>query len=282
MNTLAGRCRVTSGFPVLLLLLLAARPAAETGPIVGGSQDGDARAIVGRSVEAFYAAGSDLAVRVKMTLLTKGGQQRVRELTMLRKNGPEGNQKFFLYFHSPADIRGTVFMVYKVPLKDDDRWLFIPAINLVNRIAARDSRSSFVGSDFTYEDVSGRDVSADTHRLLREERVGEGAGREAYVIESVPKTAAEYARKLAWIDKATFLPLKEEYYDVQGALYKVFTADQVEEVQGFPTVVRRTMANVKSGHRTEVTFESVRYNVGLEEGLFTERSLRKPPDRWVQ
>ncbi len=217
-----------------------------------------------------------------MTLLTKGGQQRLRELTMLRKNGPEETQKFFLYFHSPADVRGTALMVYKYPLKDDDRWLFIPAINLVNRIAARDSRSSFVGSDFTYEDVSGRDVSADTHRLLREEKLGEGAGRDVYVVESVPKTAAEYARKLSWIDKSTFLPLKEEYYDVQGALYKVFTADQVEEVQGFPTAVRRTMVNVKSGHRTEVTFENVRYALGLEEGLFTERSLRKPPERWVQ
>lgn len=279
MNTVSRLA--ASGLPAILLVAMA-RPPAQPVTVVGRSGQGDAAAIVGRSVEAFYAAGSDLAVRVKMTLLTKGGQQRVRELTMLRKNGPEGTQKFFLYFHSPADVRGTAFMVYKYPLKDDDRWLFIPAINLVNRIAARDSRSSFVGSDFTYEDISGRDVSADVHRLLREEQLAERGGRDVYVVESVPRTAAEYAKKLSWIDKSTFLPLKEEYYDVQGAVYKVFAADQVEEVQELPTVMRRTMVNVKSGHRTEVTFENVRYGVGLEDALFTERSLRKPPERWVR
>ena len=139
-----------------------------------------------------------------------------------------GEQKYFIYFHSPVDVAGTTFMVYKYPNRDDDRWLFIPAINLVNRIAARDSRSRFVGSDFTYEDISGRDLEADTHALLKDE---ESNGHKVYVVESKPNSPAEYARKLAWIDQATFLPLKEEYYDIQGALYKIFTADEIKEVQ---------------------------------------------------
>ncbi len=239
----------------------------------------DADEIVKKSQAAFLEAGKDFQARVKMTLITREGQKRLRDMTMLRKNGAAGEQKYFIYFHGPADVAGTTFMVYKYRTRDDDRWLFIPAINLVNRIAARDSRSSFVGSDFTYEDVSGRDLEADTHRLLREEEVD---GRAAQVVESVPKGAAEYARKLAWIDRSTFLPLKEEYYDVQGALYKVFTADEITEVQGFPTAVKRTMANVKTGHKTEVVFERVRYNVGIGEDLFSERYLRQPPKRWIE
>jgi hypothetical protein len=184
-----------------------------------------------------------------------------------------------MYFHSPADVAGMTFMVYKFPNRDDDRWLFIPAINLVNRIAARDSRSSFVGSDFTYEDVSGRDLSADAHTLVKEDQIG---GRKVYVVESTPRSPAEYARKLAWIDQTTFLPLKEEYYDVQDALYKVFTADEIKEVQGFPTAVKRTMVNVKTGHKTEVVFERVQYEVGLGDDLFSERYLRRPPERWIK
>ena len=239
----------------------------------------DAVEIVRKSQAAFFEAGQDFQARVKMTLITREGQQRLRELTMLRKNGTADEQKYFIYFHSPADVAGTTFMVYKYPNRDDDRWLFIPAINLVNRIAARDSRSSFVGSDFTYEDVSGRDLEADTHRSVKEEEVN---GRLSHVLESVPKSPAEYSRKLAWIDQVTFLPLKEEYYDVQGALYKVFTADEFKEVQGFPTVMKRAMVNVKTGHKTEVVYERVQYNVGLGEDFFSERYLRRPPERWIK
>jgi len=239
----------------------------------------DVASLVRQSQEAFYAAGTDLNARVKMTLLTKEGQQRLRELTMLRKNGEAGEQKYFMYFHRPADVAGTTFMVDKFPNRDDDRWIFIPAINLVSRIAARDSRSSFVGSDFTYEDVSGRDLSADAHTLVKEDQVD---GRKVSVVESIPKGPAEYARKLAWIDRTTFLPIKEEYYDVQGALYKRFTADEIKDVQGFPTVVKRTMVNVKTGHKTEVVFERVQYEVGLRDDLFSERYLRRPPERWIK
>jgi outer membrane lipoprotein-sorting protein len=123
--------------------------------------------------------------------------------------------------------------------------------------------------------------------LLREEPFND---RTVYVVESVPNSAAEYAKKLAWIDQTTFLPLKEEYYDIQGALYKVFTADEVKEIQssasdgagGFPTAMMRTMANVKSGHKTEVVFERIQYNVGIGDDLFSERYLRRPPEKWIK
>lgn len=238
-----------------------------------------AEEVIKKSQAVFFEAGRDFQARVKMTLVTRDGQQRQRDLTMLRKNYPAGEQKYFMYFHSPADVAGMTFMVYKYPNRDDDRWLFIPAINLVNRIAAQDSRSSFVGSDFTYEDVSGRDLTADAHALLREELFND---RKVYVVESKPIGPAEYTRKLSWIDQASFLPLKEEYYDVQNSLYKIFTAEEIKDVQGFATIMKRTMSNVKSGHKTETVFERVQYNVGLGDDLFSERYLRRPPEKWIK
>jgi outer membrane lipoprotein-sorting protein len=136
-----------------------------------------------------------------------------------------------------------------------------------------------VGSDFTYEDVSGRDLGADAYKLLREEAM---AGRDCYVVESDPKTPSAFSRKVSWVDKTSFLPVKEEYYDVQNELFRVFTADEVKEIEGHPTAVRRTMKNLKTGHYTEVVFENVDYDAGLEEGLFSERSLQSPPARWIQ
>ena len=219
--------------------------------------------------------------RVVMKLINKAGKERVREMTMLRKDLADGDQRYFIYFHRPADVREMTFMVWKYPGRDDDRWLFVPAIKLVRRIAADDSRSSFVGSDFTYEDVSGRDVEVDTHALVKEERLDSKA---CYVVESVPKDekGAGYRRKVSWIDKQTFLPLKEEYYDRRDEIYRTFAADHVEEASGFPTALKRTMVDVKKGHRTEVMFESVEYNVGLPDELFTERYLRSPPVKWIR
>src|SRR3990170_4122919 len=177
MKTLRNFC------PMLLFVFLTAvgfpSAALAADPPQAGTE------VIQKSQATFFEAGKDFQARVKMTLITREGQQRLRELTMLRKNGTAGEQKYFIYFHSPADVAGATFMVYKYPNRDDDRWLFIPAINLVNRIAARDNRSSFVGSDFTYEDVSGRDLEVDTHRLVKEEEVN---GRLSHVLGSVPKS----------------------------------------------------------------------------------------------
>lgn len=238
--------------------------------------------VVKKSQEAFFYQGKDFKSRVMMKLISKSGQERVRELTMLRKNygASGGEQKYFMYFYQPADVKDMTFMVYKYPAKDDDRWLFVPAINMVRRIAAQDKSSSFVGSDFTYEDVSGRDVEDDAHSLIKEETV---TGRDCFVIKSAPKKAdVDYSYKLSWIDKGNFLPLKEEYYDKKGELSRVFSAEEVKDVKGFPTVTKRMMKNMQSGHRTEVAYMKADYNIGIEDNLFSERFLKQPPRKWVE
>jgi len=241
-----------------------------------------AEQVIMKSQEAFHYQGRDFKARVLMKLISKGGQERIRELTMLRKNygAFSGEQKYFMYFFQPVDVKDMTFMVYKYPAKDDDRWLFVPAINMVRRIAARDKSSSFVGSDFTYEDVSGRDIEDDTHSIVKEEKLGV---RDCYVVKSTPKAQdVDYSYRLSWIDKVNFLPLKEEYYDWKGELSRVFTADEVKDVKGFPTVTKRTMKNLLSGHRTETVFTKADYNIGIEDSLFTERFLKQPPKKWVE
>jgi len=244
--------------------------------------------IVEKSQLAFYYQGDDMKAQVNMELIAKGGGVRTRVMTILRRNETEGgNQKYFIYFHKPGDVRRMTFMVLKYPTKEDDRWIFIPAIDLIKRIAADDKRSSFVGSDFTYEDVSGRDVASDNHSLLRSEKL---EGQDCFVIESIPKEPTEYTKRLSWIEKKTFLPLKEEYFDAQNELYRIFTADKIEDIKigegtdnnVFPTVTRRAMKNLKTGHRTEVVYKSVSYNMGLKDKDFSERHMRRPPRSWIR
>lgn len=238
--------------------------------------------IVERANLASYYAGDDGMARVKMELISKGGKKRYRELTILRKDIKDGGeQRFYVYFHRPPDVRGMVFMVWKHMKRDDDRWLYIPAIDLVKRIATRDKRSSFAGSDFTYEDVSGRHPDDDNHTLLKEEDLD---GRRVYVIKSVPKDErmVEFSYYITWIDKETFIPLKAEYYDKRGKLQRVIRAEEIKEIQGFPTVVKARAENLETGHTTTVEFRDIKYNVGIGANIFKERFLRRPPRKWIR
>jgi len=266
---------------------LLASPAGAREPKNGNGRLA-ADEIVVKSLTAFYYQGLDMKQKALMELIDKEGGKRIRVMTMLRLNAKKGgNQKYFIYFHKPRDVKRMTFMVWKYPKKEDDRWIFIPAVDLIRRIAADDKRSSFVGSDFTYEDVSGRDADSDAHTLLREEKLGD---KNVYVIQSIPKAATDYTKRLSWIDKKTFLPLREEYYDAQEQLSRLFTAEKIEEIgvgEGkarkiFPTITMRVMKNVKTGHRTEVTYTSVSYNLGLKDKDFSERRMRRPPRSWIR
>lgn len=269
----------TSGMRLSTIILILALVFLIVGTI-NAEENLTAFEVIAKSRLAFYYAGNDMRTKVMMELINKDGQKRIRELTMLRKDYVEGqDQKYFIYFHKPSDVKDTTFMVYKYPDRDDDRWLFIPAISLVKRIAANDKYSSFVGSDFTYEDVSGRKPEEDAHTLIKEEELD---GRACFVIESIPKEASEYTKRISWIDKINFLPLKEEFYDKQNDLYRQFEALEIKDVNGIPTPTKRVMKNIKTGHRTEVMFQEVEYNLGIGDDIFSERYLRRPPSEWIR
>jgi len=222
-----------------------------------------------------YYAGTDGRAEVTMTINDGKGGTRTREFVILRLNEKAGgDQKFYVYFKEPADVRKMAYLVWKhVDAKeDDDRWLWLPALNLVRRIAPGDKRTSFVGSDFVYEDVSGRNLADDAHELIE-------TTDTHYVVRNTPHDAAsvEFASYTVWIDKTTFLPMKAEYLDAQGTLYRRVEATKVETIQGHPTVMESTVTDLRTGGSTVNAFAAVKYDIGLDDKVFTERYLRRPP-----
>lgn len=225
-----------------------------------------------------YYAGEDGTSDVKMSIVDSQGRARVREFKILRLSLEAGGaQKFYVYFEKPADVAKMVFMVWKNLGNDDDRWLYLPALDLVRRIAASDNRSSFVGSDFVYEDVSGRGIDADTHELIE-------AGDQYYKIKNVPKETQGVAFKyyIVWIDKTNFIPVKAEYYNDRDEVIRTIEALAVEDVDGFPTVTKSVAKNVETGGQTTMDFSNIQYNVGLTDDIFTERYLRRAPVKWIR
>jgi len=235
----------------------------------------DVNTIVNKANIVAYYQGNDGKAKVNMKITSKQGQTREREFIILRKdinNG--GDQKYFVYFNKPVDVRKMVYMVHKHAQlqKDDDRWLYLPALDLVKRIAAGDKRTSFVGSDFLYEDVSGRSLEEDTHELV-------DVNDCHFVVKNVPKNpdTVEFSYYNVAIDRRNFVPMKMEFYDKQGKLHRVIESKKVEVIQDFPTVIKSTVSDLKTGNKTEMEFGDVKYDIGLDEDLFTERYLRRPP-----
>lgn len=258
---------------MLRKLALAATLASTV--LVAAAQTPTAEQVVDRQLASYYRAGTDFTAKISMRLVDAQGSRRERTLNLWRVNvGKAGDQRYLISFDAPADVRGMAFLVWKNARQEDERWLYFPALKAVKRIAADDKRSSFVGSDFTYEDISGRNVDEEKHVLVRRENFGD---RPAYVVESTPTANASYARRVSWIDSERWLPLKEEYYDAQAHLQRTFQAGKVENVAGHWTVTARSMTNNQTGHRTEVVFTAMHYDGGLPGDLFVERSLRNPP-----
>lgn len=230
--------------------------------------------IVKKANEASYYAGNDGKADVKMEIIDKSGSVRTREFTLLRMNVKGGNQKFYVYFKQPADLYKQVFLVWKEvdEGKNDSRWMWLPALNLKREIAPGDKRTSFVGSDFVYEDVSGRNLNEDNHELIE-------TTDTQYVIKNTPKDpdSVEFTHYTIHIDKDTMLPRKAEYFDKNGKHYRTVEATKVETVQGYPTVIESVVSDLNTGGKTVNTFSNIEYDIGLKENIFTERFLRRPP-----
>ncbi len=254
----------------ILCLFLLSIPAYSADLTVGR--------IVDKANKVAYYEGNDGMAEVNMEITDSQGRKRIRELTILRRDVQDGGeQKFYVYFYKPEDVRDMVYMVWKHLGKDDDRWLYLPALDLVRRIASSDKRSSFVGSHFVYEDVSGRGIDEDTHELTGEEN-------GCYKIKNVPKNKdnVEFSYYYIWIRKDNFMPVKAEYYDSQGKKYRVIEALKVENIQGYPTITEMKASDLNTGGSTVITYNKIQYDINLDDNIFTERFLRRPPLKWIK
>lgn len=235
--------------------------------------------IVKKAIHASYYQGEDVRAHADMRIIDNQSRERTRSVTILRKNAAkdDSNQKYYVFFRGPADIKKTVFMAWKNSDREDDRWLYLPALDLVKRIAASDERTSFVGTHFFYEDVSGRAFNEDNHELTEESDA-------YYVIKSSPKNPdlTEFSYFTNWIDKNTFLPMKTEYFNKNNELYRTYTVQKIVVIDGYPTVVNSQMEDNLSGGKTILNYSGIKYSLGLPEDIFSERYLRRPAKEYLR
>jgi len=218
--------------------------------------------------------GNDQTADLTMTLINSRGEKRIREIKQFTKNS-KNIEKKIMFFVSPADVRNTSFMnwSYDDSAKDDDQWIYLPALRKVKRISSDSKSDYFMGSDFTYDDLGDRHPSEDNHKLLREEIID---GDSCYVVESIPKEEDYmYSKTITWIVKDKWIGKKKEFYDEDGELLKILSIKKVEKIKDYQVIMLSEMHNVQSGHKTVMELKNVKIDTGISDSKFTERMMKR-------
>src|SRR5262245_31304750 len=212
-----------------------------------------------------------------MRLFDRQGRVRERALTMLRLRGDKGKgDRALIRFTYPNDIRGTSFLVWEHPGADDERFLFLPALGRVRRIAGAEKQESFVGSDLSYEDIGGRDLADYSYAFAAENAMWtapDGSTHPAWALESRARDAgAAFPRSVSLVLKDRFVIVHADIFNRRDERAKQFDVKRLERVDGVWTVLDLVVVNEGEKTRTELTTTSVRYNVGLGPDDFTRRA----------
>ena len=258
--------------PVAALLLLLPSVLTAQKPAATPTPDWVAQQVQDRDT------GRDSRAAVRMRLFDRQGRVRERTLTLLTLRGTATRgDRVLTRFTSPNDIRGTSFLVWEHPAADDERFLYLPALGRVRRIAGAEKQESFVGSDLSYEDVGGRDVADYTYTFTDENAAWtapDGTRVPAWSLESRAKDPqADYPRSISLVLKDRFIAVHADSFNRRNERTKIFDVRQLARVDGFWTVLDMVMTNERDRTRTELTTTAITYNVGLTEDDFSRRAL---------
>lgn len=218
--------------------------------------------------------GDDMQADLTMTLTNSRGEIRIRKIKQFSKDMGKVEKKI-MFFQYPADVRNTSFMTwgYDEAGKDDDQWIYLPALKKVKRISSDSKSDYFMGSDFTYDDLGDRHPTDDTHTLLREDTF---EGELFYVVESIPKNKEYmYSRTLTWIIKDKWIRLKKEFYDEDGNQLKTLVVKKYDKISGFWIILHSQMHNIQKKHTTDMELKSVKVNSDIPAGKFTVRMMER-------
>ncbi|MEE2676966.1 MAG: outer membrane lipoprotein-sorting protein [Myxococcota bacterium] len=218
---------------------------------------------------------------MQMVLIDKRGGQRKRMLHSLRMDDGEDTRSI-MFFVEPADVKDTGFLTYDYDDidRDDDQWLFLPALKKTKRIASGDKSGSFMGSDFTYADMTDRNLDHYDYKLVKEMEVD---GAAVWVVEAIPNTKKEidetgYTRQLIFVRKDNHVVVRSKSWLKKGGRTKFFEVKKLEQIDGIwtPTEMHmKTKKGKKTLHKTVLRSQNVKYGQDMDEDTFSVRQLEK-------
>lgn len=208
---------------------------------------------------------------IEMVLVNAYGDTTTRKMTNVIYEVGDDGDKSKIEFQWPADVKGTRMLTWSHKDDDDDQWLFLPAIKRVKRISSSNKSGSFMGSEFSYEDLASQEVEKFTHTFVREEKLND---RDCWVTERVPTDKRSgYSKQVTWTDKGYMNAVKVEYYDRKGELLKIGEFTGWKKVNGFWRASKIEMKNVQTKKSSTLTWLKRELKIDLYEDDFDSDTL---------
>lgn len=225
--------------------------------------------------------GDNRTSDMRMVLIDRKGNQRTREIQSYGKDFGEDTYRL-MFFREPADVLGTGFLTYDYDdeSRDDDQWLYLPALRKTKRIASQDKSGSFMGSDFNYSDMTSRNLGDYDFSLQKEMPLGD---HTVWVIEAIPRSddvidETGYKKSLLLVRQDNYVVVRAVHWTSEGNKQRYYDTPSLALIEGVWTPLEITMTTKQGGntlHKTVISFSNVKYDQNLDESLFTMRQLER-------
>jgi hypothetical protein len=246
------------------------------------ADDPEARAMMER-VDA-RDDGDNQTADMQMILIDKRGKERKRKIATFKKDKGDDTYRLMFFLH-PADVKDTAFLTYDYDdsTRDDDQWLYLPALRKTKRIATSDKSGSFMGSDLNYSDMTSRDLEDYDFSFYEKGRESEVRGKKVWIIWSIPRSKevideTGYKKSLLFVRPDIDMVVRAIHWVKDGGYLKYVDMRKLEQIDGI-WIATDTLVTKKKGkvtvHRTILTLENVRFNQDLDFDLFTLRRMEK-------
>ena len=217
---------------------------------------------------------SDQETTSKMILRNSQGAESTREIRGKALEVEGDGDKSLTIFDTPRDVKGTAFLSFTHSLKADEQWLYLPALKRVKRISSSNKSGPFMGSEFSYEDISSQEVEKYKYKFIKDDKYN---GRDVFVMERYPQyKKSGYTKQISWVDKEMYQPLKIEFYDRKKSLLKTLTQhDYKQYLNKFWRPSRLEMVNHQTGKSTTLLWKSYKFKNGFKSRDFNRNSLKR-------
>jgi len=216
----------------------------------------------------------DAKSQMTMTLINANGQTKIRKMQS-KTLEIEGGDRSLMEFLSPADVKGTKFLNYEHAKRDDDQWLYLPALKRVKRISSKNKSGAFMGSEFSYEDISSFNIDKYDYKNeeAKEDKLND---KDVYIVERFPNYKySGYTKQVSYIDKKTFLTLQVDYYDRKKSLLKSAYFTDYKNFDGVYRNGKIKMKNFSNSKSSILQWDEETIKNGLSKKDFHKRVLKK-------
>lgn len=261
-------------YAILSLLLFQMTPGAAS-----AADEPKARAIM-EKVDS-RDDGDNGTSDMMMELIDKHGNKRVREIRARMKDIGRDTHRI-MFFISPPDVKDTGFLTYDYddPDKDDDQWLYLPALRKTKRIASSDKSGSFMGSDLNYSDMTSRNLQDYDFSMVKEDDVD---GHKVWLVQAVPRSRkvieeTGYSKSVLFVRQDNYVVIRAVHWVADSDRLKYFDVKKLELIDNI-WVAMEVHMTTKQGkatlHKTVLTYRNVKFNQKQDPDLFTVRRLEK-------